>query len=57
MAIKWQQNFQWKKLKLDNFLEGKMEENNSQPKIVCTINHKTKFRENKNVISKQEHRA
>lgn len=57
MAIKWQQNFQWKKLKLDHFLEGKMEENNSQPKIVYTINRKTKFRENKNVINKQEHRA
>ena len=57
MAIKLQQNFQWKKLKLDHFLEGKMEENNSQPKIVYIINHKTKFRENKNVINKQEHRA
>ena len=56
MAIKWEQNFQWKKWKLNNFLEEMMEENNSQPRTVYTNNHKTKLRKNKNVINKQEHR-
>ena len=36
-----------KKLKLDHFLDGKMEENSSQPRIVYTNNHITKLRENK----------
>ena len=46
-----------KKWKLNNFLEEKMEENNSQPRIVYKNNHKTKLRKNKNVINKQEYRA
>ena len=57
----WQLNenriFNEKKWKLNNFLEEKMEENNSQPRIVYKNNHKTKLRKNKNVINKQEHRA